>query len=96
VASHPVFNIRGWDPTFSARDVLLLLKQFLQVWLPAGWGQQGGRMGVGRRWVWAWASVWAWVFGVWLGWGGGREKRHVCRKRHVFLGLSSKEGRKFV
>jgi hypothetical protein len=30
VASHPVFNIRGWDPTFSARDVLLLLKQFLQ------------------------------------------------------------------
>ncbi|EFN57878.1 hypothetical protein CHLNCDRAFT_141888 [Chlorella variabilis] len=30
VASHPLFAIKGWDPTLSARDALLLLKQFLE------------------------------------------------------------------
>lgn len=31
VASHPVFSIKGWDPTRSAREALLLLKAFLEV-----------------------------------------------------------------
>ncbi len=35
VASHPLFSIKGWDPTRSARDALLLLKAFLEV----GWGR---------------------------------------------------------
>ena len=41
MASHPLFSLRGWDPTRSARDALLLLKAFLEVhtaclaaWLP--------------------------------------------------------------
>lgn len=31
VASHPLLALKGWDPTRSAREVLLLLKQFLEV-----------------------------------------------------------------
>lgn len=30
VASHPLFSIKDWDPTRSARDALLLLKAFLE------------------------------------------------------------------
>ncbi|KAL4444357.1 hypothetical protein ABPG75_012094 [Micractinium tetrahymenae] len=30
VASHPLFSVKGWDPTRSARDALLLLKAFLE------------------------------------------------------------------
>lgn len=30
VASHPLFSVRGWDPTRPARDALLLLKAFLE------------------------------------------------------------------
>ncbi|KAI7841707.1 hypothetical protein COHA_004574 [Chlorella ohadii] len=30
VASHPVFSVKGWDPTRSAREALLLLKAFLE------------------------------------------------------------------
>lgn len=51
MASHPLFSVRGWDPTRPARDALLLLKAFLEVgaashigWPTAACGAAQGRL----------------------------------------------------
>lgn len=71
VASHPVFSVKGWDPTRSAREALLLLKAFLEVgWVAlwVAWCKEEGCC-VACWWWLLLTSRWAW---------GAKVEGHAC------------------